>query len=473
MIVRLGIASCWLLTAASVSQALEYTPQGLAAPGGATSVHQFDENAFSLPSANMSVMRKLDFSVGNSFFRNPWVAAPASTGARDGLGPLFNTNTCQGCHVKDGRGHAPTGPEDNAVSLLIRLSVPPKTEQEHALIKQSGVIEESEYGGQLQDFAIPSVAAEGRISVTWTETTVALAGGESASLRTPVFTIEDLQYGPLAEDVMLSPRVAPPMIGLGLLEAIKASDILAHEDVQDANQDGISGKANYVWDQQAGRLTLGRFGWKAGQPSLMQQNAGAFNGDLGITSALFTKDHCTSAQQDCLKAPNGNDKGDEGAEVSDKILRFVEFYSQNLAVPVRRQPASPEVVAGEKVFHASGCASCHQPNFVTPEIASQPEQSNQSIWPYTDLLLHDMGPALADNRPEFLADGQEWRTPPLWGIGLTKEVSGVVNLLHDGRARNVLEAILWHGGEAEAAKQKIITLSKEDRAALVAFVESL
>lgn len=447
--------------------------QGDRLPGGNASVHRLGENAFSQPSANMSMLRKLDFSVGNSFFRNPWVIAPASTIARDGLGPLFNTNSCQSCHIKDGRGHAPSDPSDGAVSMLVRLSVPAKGEEKRGLVEVESGLPEPVYGGQFQDFAVPGVAAEGRISVSWKETFVDLGTGERVSLRTPQVALTNLQYGPMQADVMTSVRIAPPMIGLGLLEAITEADILLAADENDQNADGISGKANQVWDVQQQRLRLGRFGWKAGQPSLMQQNAAAFNGDLGLTSQYFINDHCTPAQKSCLSAPNGNDEPENTYEVSNNILQFVEFYTRNLAVPARRNVASPEVSLGESVFHRSGCASCHKPSFTTAVLPEQPEQSGQVIWPYTDMLLHDMGPALADNRPEFKADGQEWRTPPLWGIGLAEAVSSEAGFLHDGRARKVLEAILWHGGEAEQAKQQVIRLPQKDRLALLSFVNSL
>lgn len=439
-----------------------------ALPGGSATVHRTDSNAFSMPSANMAMTRKLDFNVGNSFFRNPWVVAPASTTARDGLGPLFNTNGCQSCHIKDGRGHAPEHGDDSAVSLLIRLSIPPQNTDDQALLLNQGVIPEPTYGGQLQDFAMQGIAAEGRVRVQWQEDVFEFADGSTQALRRPVWQITDLGYGPMHPQVMMSARVAPPMIGLGLLEAIPESALMALADPDDQNGDGISGKANKVWDVRAGETTLGRFGWKAGMPNLMQQNAGAFNGDLGLTSHLYPQDDCREAQMDCRNAPNGGEY-----EVSPNILKFVEFYSRNLAVPARRNTVSPQVQQGEWLFKSSGCTACHQPMFKTAELPEQPEQSGQTIWPYTDLLLHDMGEDLADHRPEFEASGREWRTPPLWGIGLNPTVAGHSQLLHDGRARNTLEAILWHGGEAANARERVRQLSKDDREALVAFVNSL
>ncbi|MCX4028375.1 di-heme oxidoredictase family protein [Spartinivicinus marinus] len=436
--------------------------------GGAATVFNTTHNAFSLPSANMPLSRKLDFSVGNSFFRNPWVIAPATTTARDGLGPVFNTNGCQNCHIKDGRGHPPESPSDNAVSLLVRLSVPAKTSEEKQQRVYSGIIPEPTYGGQLQDFGVPGVPEEGKVNIKYTPITVKFADGETVTLRKPNLTITGLNYGPMQKDALFSVRVAPPMIGLGLLEAIAETDILVNADPDDRNNDGISGKANQVWDKTKQQTTLGRFGWKAGQPSLMQQNAAAFNGDIGITSNLFPATDCTPKQAACQKAATGGNP-----EVEDKILKFVEFYTQNLAVPARRNLDDPQVQQGEKLFQQAQCDNCHITQFKTPTLKEQPEQSNQVIHPYTDLLVHDMGEGLADNRPEFLANGKEWRTAPLWGIGLIQQVNGHTYLLHDGRARNLMEAILWHGGEAEAAKQRVLNMAKQDRQALLAFLNSL
>jgi CxxC motif-containing protein (DUF1111 family) len=437
-------------------------------PGGRATVRQQGPNAFSMPSGNMTLSRRLDFSVGNSFFRNPWVIAPSSTDARDGLGPLFNTNSCQSCHIKDGRGHPPEGPEDSALSMIVRLSVPATTPEERQIELTQGNLPDPLYGHQLQDAAIPGILAEGRVVFHWTESEVRLSDGEVVSLRRPLMALTDLNYGPTHQRIVLSPRVAPALIGLGLLEAIPESAILAREDVDDQNPDGISGKANRVRSLAENRNILGRFGWKAGQPSLMQQNAAAFHGDLGLTSHLFPQAPCTVSQTACLNAPDGGP-----FEVSESILSAIEFYTRNLAVPARRGAHLPIVRQGQQVFMDAGCATCHTPSFTTARFTDQPEQSEQTIWPYTDLLLHDMGDDLADGAAEYLAEGREWRTPPLWGLGYLQEVNGHIRLLHDGRARSIMEAILWHGGEAQAACDRIIRLNRSDRVALMAFLESL
>ncbi len=444
---------------------------GEARSGGAATVRKTDQNSFSLPSANLPPSRRVDFSVGNSFFRSPWVIAPSTTTARDGLGPLFNTNACQGCHIKDGRGHPPTPDAPNAVSMLVRLSIP-DAPQYARLIEQVGVVPEPVYGGQFQDMAVPGVAPEGKVRVDYTPVPVRFKDGTEIELRKPVLQITQLGYGPMHPDTRFSARVAPPMIGLGLLEAIPEEAILANAAAQAKENNGINGRPNRVWDDAQQKTVMGRFGWKAGQPNLNQQNVHAFSGDMGLTTSLRPFDDCTDAQIACKQAPNGN--GPDGEpEVSDNILRLVLFYTRNLAVPARRGVNDAQVLAGKNLFFQAGCQSCHTPKYTTAANAAEPELANQVIRPYSDLLLHDMGEGLADNRTEFQASGRDWRTPPLWGIGLTQAVSGHTQFLHDGRARNLLEAVLWHGGEAKAAQQQVLSFNAEQRAALLAFLNSL
>ncbi|HHH9558911.1 TPA: di-heme oxidoredictase family protein [Pseudomonas aeruginosa] len=437
--------------------------------GGATTVQRSDKEAFSLPAANLTPLRRMDFFVGNGFFRGAWHMADGTPGqaGRIGLGPLFNTDACQSCHIKDGRGHPPQENSlEPATSTLVRLSIPPRPEQALALTRQ-GVIPEPTYGGQLQDIGVPGHPAEGRIHLSYQTQRVPLHGGEQVALRKPRIEIRQLGYGPMQADTLMSMRVAPPMIGLGLLEAIDEADLLENAARQAASGGPVHGRVNRVWDDARQRTVVGRFGWKAGQPVLNQQNAHAFSGDMGLTTTLLASDDCTAAQQACRAAPQGGEP-----EVSDKILASVLFYSRTLAVPARRAADSPEVLAGKALFHRAGCAQCHRPSYVTGqhELA---ELSQQRIYPYTDLLLHDMGEGLADGRGEFLANGREWRTPPLWGIGLTGTVNGHTQFLHDGRARNLLEAILWHGGEALQARDSVAAMVESDRKALLAFLQSL
>ena len=311
--------------------------------------------------------------------------------------------------------------------MLVRLSVPAKTDAQKEMLMRSGVIPEPTYGGQLQDRGVDGIPAEGKIKATYRYSTVSFADGKKVELRKPVFTIEDLGYGPMADDVMMSFRVTPSMIGIGLLEAIPESALLANEDPGDRNNDGISGRVNRVWDIQKKMTAIGRFGWKAGVPTLRQQSAAAFNGDMGLTSSLFPHENCTESQQECTQRVSRN-----GLDVSDPILDKVVFYSRNLGVPIRHDAKNETVLRGKKLFHEAGCAACHTPSFRTASMATQSEtamtviekeQANQLIWPYSDFLLHDMGPELSDNRPEFLATGQEWRTPALWGVGHSQAVN--------------------------------------------------
>jgi CxxC motif-containing protein (DUF1111 family) len=294
-------------------------------------------------------------------------------------------------------------------------------------------------------------------------------------LRRPEIRLAELGYGPLHPDAMLSARVAPQMIGLGLLEAIPTADILALADPDDADGDGISGRPSIVWSVEFGQPMLGRFGHKAGQPTIRQQSAGAFAGDIGIATPLFPDPwgDCTAAQPACRGARHGDDAGQGGFEVDAEGLDLVTVYSRNLGVPARRDADDPQVLRGRALFHDTGCTGCHRPAFVTHRLTDRPEHSFQLIWPYTDLLLHDMGEGLADNRPDGRATGREWRTAPLWGIGLTEQVGGRAAFLHDGRARTLLEAVLWHGGEAQAARDGVVAMSAADRAALIRYLESL
>ncbi|MEL7466616.1 MAG: di-heme oxidoredictase family protein [Pseudomonadota bacterium] len=446
-------------------------------PAGAATVRvRNSRDAFSDPSANISFEGELDFKVGNGLFRKLWVSAPASTRASDGLGPLYNARSCQRCHLKDGRGHPPEGPEDSAVSMFLRISIPAEDDPLSDLIEgHIATAPDPNYGRQLQDFALPGHQAEFSLQIEYEEIEVALSDGETATLRKPTYRAAALGYGPLHPEAMLSPRVAPQMIGLGLLEAIPAADILANADPNDADGDGISGRPNIVMSAVHQRPMLGRFGLKAGAPTVLEQSAGAFAGDIGISNPIKTAaaGECMAAQTRCQDGPHGDDQEEGGLEISAEGLDLVTFYSRNLGVPARRDVDDPEVLRGKQVFYETGCAACHAPKFVTHRLTDRPEQSFQLIWPYTDMLLHDMGEGLADNRPEGRATGREWRTPPLWGIGLTEAVSGHTYFLHDGRARNLLEAVLWHGGEAEAAKERVVEMPRADRASLIRFLESL
>lgn len=445
--------------------------------GAATSTASVTGNAFSHPSANLKGEARSDFFVGNGLFKKVWVSAPSSTQASDGLGPLFNARSCQRCHLKDGRGHPPAGPDDLATSMFLRLSVPPRNERQRLALASKELlrIPEPTYGGQLQDFAVPGIPAEGRMVIAYEDVPVELNGGETIVLRKPSYSVSDLGYGPMAPDALLSPRVAPPMIGLGLLEAIHPGDILAQADPDDADGNGISGRPSMVRDPDTGEIVLGRFGWKASNPTVHTQTAGAFAGDIGISNPGSPDPFgdCTENQPACRAKPTGVQARLGDTEAPDPVLDLVVFYSKNLAVPERRDVDDPQVLRGKALFNQTGCADCHRPSYVTSRNAENPEHRFQLIWPYTDMLLHDMGEGLADGRPVGDASGSEWRTAPLWGIGLTETVNGHTFFLHDGRARNLLEAILWHGGEAQAARDAVVAMEPSERADLIRFLESL
>jgi CxxC motif-containing protein (DUF1111 family) len=458
--------------------------------GGAATVWATGRQAFSFPLANLQDAEHTRFAIGNSFFKRNWVESPASTTARDGLGPHFIARSCGACHDMDGRGEPPNwrktlGPEpEPSVALLIRLSVPGPADP------QLGVAPDPVYGDQLNNSAVQGVKPEGQVQIRSTPIHGHFADGTRYTLHKPHYRVTQLGYGPLAPGVMLSPRIAPQVIGLGLIEAIPDDEILANARTQAALSGPIKGMPNRVWDAFAQKTVLGRFGWKANTGSVAHQSAGAFHGDMGITSSKFGRETCTPAQHDCLAAPHGGGqvRGQDGLvtaaaatgatpEIDDETLGNVIFYTATLAPPARRQAQNAQVLKGQALFHQAQCAVCHRPSYTTgappfPHLSS-PAVQGQRIWPYSDFLLHDMGPDLADGRPDFLASAQQWKTPPLWGIGLFKEVNGHQRLMHDGRANGVLEAVLWHGGEARLSRDHVLKMNRAEREALVKFVESL
>jgi len=459
--------------------------------GGEASIEKVGADAFSENSNNMVLGdRKLTFNIGDDFFNNPWIEGSASTSSRDGLGGLFNNNACQDCHIRDGRGHAPVDENDTDFdSMLFRTATINLSSEDEDLILQSlkGNVPDQYFGGQLQQHGISGVSPEVNLSVSYQNKVVSFTDGSSVTLRDPTWAITSYDPNRSFEgDIVFSARVAPPMIGLGLLALISEVDILIKEDINDNDADGISGKANYVWSVDNQSVSLGRFGWKAGQPSILEQSAAAFVNDMGLTNRLHQEETCTEEQSECLAAPDGDGDSvnDYDYEVSDTVFDAIAFYSSHLAVPERRDAYSEQVLTGKALFRHAGCQGCHTESYTTIIDQDQPELSEQTIFPYTDMLLHDMGEDLADftaeNTPasanmlyEFLATATEWRTPPLWGLGLTKTVDPEATFLHDGRATTIMEAILWHGGEAESAKTTVLSFNQEERDALLAFLNDL
>lgn len=421
--------------------------------GGAATIFDASSRAFTHAIPSLSGHDLFVHELGDAGFEQTFVAAPAPL--HGGLGPIFNNVSCISCHHNDGKG-IPTAGFANS-SLLFRLS---KNGQD-AFGGPMGV---PGFGGQLQDQAVQGSVPEGKVIISYTEQKVRYPDGSTASLRVPQYTLTQT-YLPLAAGFALSPRMAPPVFGLGLLELIPEQTLLQLADPTDADGDGISGKVNYVWDAEHQRKAVGRFGLKANMPSILTQVAGAYNQDMGITNQIFPVE--SSFGQ--LQAPAANAQTD----LADTMLQAVAFYVKTLAVPARRDTRDPVVMQGQKLFAQIQCARCHQPTLQTGVDVRSSYLSNQRIHPYTDLLLHDMGNGLADNRPDFEANGHEWRTPPLWGIGLFEKVNGTPYFLHDGRARSLEEAILWHGGEAEHSKEQFMQLGRTDRDAVLRFLRSL
>ena len=398
------------------------------------------------------------FLRGRTLFRQNRVAAPA-TGGIAGLGPLYNRPSCLACHPNNGRGSSPRLASERLQTMLVRLSL--AGSDEHGGARPHPV-----YGTQLNEEGIPDVPGEGRAALSWIELPAeTLAGGEKAWLRRPLVSFAEMAYGKPGT-LLYSLRVAQPVYGLGLLEAVPEESILAM--AAEAKPDGVKGSVNRVWDVAAQRATLGRFGFKANQPNLRQQVAGEMHGNLGITSPLFPEENCTPAQEACRRAPSGGQP-----ELGQADLEALEFYLANIAAPPRRKLDDPQVRQGERVFTDFGCTVCHRPSLQTGPGTRILLTAERQIAPYSDLLLHDMGEGLSDHRPDYQASGSQWRTSPLWGIGLVPLVNEHNQFLHDGRARNLQEAILWHGGEGRISRQRYANAPQEKRQALLAFLQSL
>ena len=438
---------------------------------GTFTVASVGQDAYSHTVEGLSAEQSEAVTMGRTAFHDVWVVAPDPNGVW-GLGPTFNEDRCVACHENDGRAKAPADESEPMHGMLVRLSVPGHS-------AQGGPKPHPSYGDQLNDKGIAGrVPAEGRAVVSYTPREMTFGDNEKIVLRQPTVRFQDLQFGDLGPDVLISPRVAPPVFGLGLLEAVPEKAILAIAEQQKAT--GMPGKPNYVWDYESEQVTLGRFGWKANQPSLRQQVAAAFIGDIGATSFIFQEKNCPSVQSQCRDMPSSSRCGGQGGcngtfrpEVVPSRLKGLTTYLQALEVPARRPVDRDQARLGGMLFTDAKCGVCHVSELRTGDKPAVSLAASQVIHPYTDLLLHDMGEDLADGRPDYLASGREWRTPPLWGIGLSKAVNGHTDLLHDGRARDVTEAILWHGGQAQPAREAFRKLSKVEREALVKFVESL
>ena len=415
--------------------------------GGDLTLFSVSNQSFTLPGPNVKG-EQLDLHVeGDEDFADQFVTAPADVNS--GLGPAFVRNSCETCHARNGRAPG---------EVLLRVSVP-------GTGANGGVKPVPGFGIQIQHNAIFGAVKEATLAIQQETTTGQYADGTSYTLQKPVPDIQD-PYTDVPGNVRTSLRMARPVFGLGLLEAVPDATIRDLAARQAATDDGISGRVNEVWNLETQRMDVGRFGWKATMPTLVQQSADAYNHDMGVTSPLLPNEPTTGQ-------PGFDDGLDDDPEVSQHTLETVTFYVQTLGVPARRDLNDAVALRGEELFTSLSCATCHQPKLQTGTLEGVPEVEDQTIYPYTDMLLHDMGDGLADGRPVFGASGQEWRTPPLWGIGLTGLVNPEVGYLHDGRAQTLSEAILWHGGEAKAARNGFQELSADDRDALIAFLKSL
>jgi CxxC motif-containing protein (DUF1111 family) len=439
--------------------ALALAAAGPPLTGGDLTVVADSANAYSLPAPGLDAAQLELFANGRQEFHQHWVVLPV-IGGKWGRGPTSNGEECSGCHAGNGRGRAPDGPDETLASMVVRLSVP-------GADAYGGPAPHPAYGDQLQEQGeLGRVPAEGEASIAWTEHEEMLADGTRVVLRAPKVTFRKLAFGPMGEATLVSPRISPAVIGAGLLDAVPESQLLEIAQAQRAQ--GLNGRPNYVWDAQSQSTVVGRFGWKANQPNLRQQVAAAYLGDMGVTTMLYPADNCPEAQVACRKRPGGT-----VPEQTWRPFEEVLFYARALGVPAQRRADTPAVLQGERIFAQAQCAACHVPELKTGDYPAFPRLAHQAIRPYTDLLLHDMGAGLADGRPDFRAGPRDWRTPPLWGLGLGVAVNGNGGLLHDGRARTLAEAVLWHGGEAQASREAFRQLSATDRAALFAFLESI
>lgn len=436
--------------------------------GGAFTVDRADREAYFQHAPILDYHQKKVFFAGRGHFSRRWVVF--ATDGEWGLGPTFISDRCSFCHERAGRGKPPELADEQLLSMVVRVSIDGKGEH-------GGPKPHPHYGDQLQNRALQGqsfeleytgspVPHEADLYLGWKATAVTLADGERVSLRVPDLRIENGAFGDL-EETMTSLRIAPPVFGLGLLEAISEETIYAI--AQQQKSIGFNGRPNYVRDDVNKRMALGRFGWKANQPSLEQQIAAAAIADMGVTSDVYIEQNCPPVQTICQQQIPGNP-----VELIDIDWQQFEFWLRGLGVPARRNVTDRNFLRGERLFAKAQCAVCHVPEIKTAaEFPAFPALANQTIRPYTDLLLHDMGEALADGRPDFQAGPRDWRTPPLWGLGLSEVVNGSSALLHDGRARNVTEAILWHGGEAQDSRDAFANMSREDREALLHFVKSI
>ncbi len=533
------------------------------------SVAMHTQQAYAQPAANLSDENLELHLTGDAHFETNFVGSSSSNAYQAGLGPVQNNTNCDKCHPSDGRASLPYVPhkffddtmfEDvngwrklRSSGVFLRISIEndainsaPKTKDNcwGSPVPVPNFSDQLFNRGSLgaRPLAEGLNAGQADVWMKYETRTVTYPDGGTVELSRPIFKVDNPYdapddskvYNPIVQksdsasrlfrdDVKFGPRIGLPMYGLGLLDSIKESDILALVDINDSDGDGITGKPNWVCDQEKVNfckdsknnfsceenppISLGRYGWKANTPTVAHQGLGAMRGDMGVTNPLFKNESIKGTDLmvqykayvqanfgDTFKTyDDNNDSADIDATMEQ--AQSIVFYSETLAVPARRNVDDKDVQKGGKLFSTVGCVKCHVPSFVTgtksgsyskdsdrnPYLAGDKQSSkskiaeleNQKIYPFTDMLLHDMGLDLADGRRDGDANGNEWKTRPLWGIGLTQKVNPVAGFLHDGRARTIEEAILWHGGEADGIKNEFMKLPKADRDAMVKFLENL
>lgn len=418
--------------------------------------------------SNLSYDEQDKFMLGFSFYRIPWVEAPSATTARDGLGPLFSANTCISCHPNNAIASIYNDKGNISRAYVARLSIPSDGSKTHEdYLKYKGFIPEPTYGGQISLNAAHGVPFEAKNQIIYDKKIVTYPDGREVILSSPkndqASALKDLRYGKLHKNTAITKRLAPALVGLGLLDMLNDEQILANQDINDSNNDGISGKANIVYSPEFEDFRVGRYTWKGSTASVLHQSGAAAHNDMSLSNPLFPNENCTKSQKECLKAP----KGDNG-RVSSKFdlpmerLEAIAFYLKNLKIPKSKITEK----SGERLFSQIGCTSCHIPEFTLA--------NGYKIKPFTDILLHDMGEGLSDGRVEFKAGKNEWRTPALWAIGKYKFATGKEpELLHDGRAKTLEEAILWHGGEGDMSRKRFMNLTKEHRDEVLRYISQL
>ncbi len=419
---------------------------------------------------DLSAMTAARVRLGHAVFNTPWEPAGTPGAAdHDGVGPLFNSFSCDECHNEGADGHGPLGDGPAPQALVVELQSPLGS---GATAAAAG---DPTYGHVLNTVALPGVRPEASVEILYQERTGRYDDGSAWHLRAPHYVIGNLGYGPLAATTIIEPRLAPQLFGDGLLEAVPEAIITggAHGagrvgDVAGAGNAGgasVAGGAP-AWQWLDGRLQLGRFGWQGVSVSIRDQTTKAFAREMGVTSRERPHDDCTVLQRQCRSQPNGGDP-----EVSDALLDAVVAFEQWLAVPT----VNAATAAGppDPLFVQLGCAGCHRPRLPVRLRDPDGRLIVGTIAPYTDLRLHDLGMGLADRDVTGQPVVSRWRTAPLWGLGYRVNRERQLTLLHDGRARSIEEAILWHGGEARAARESFERLPRARRQALLAWLASL